>query len=91
MQSTSQLSRVRRDECKPRPDGSCRKARWVESCGARDDSPSWNLGREGDTIRVDDTSPRGRWQEDVKKSESGGASECSKVKYKAKPLSGVLS
>ena len=47
------------------------RARLVESCGARDDSPSWNLGRakQGDTIRVDGTSPRGRGQEDMKKSE----------------------
>ena len=43
----------------------------VESCGAHDDSPSWNLGRakQGDTIRVDGTSSRGRGQEDVKESE----------------------
>ena len=42
----------------------------MESCGARDDNPSWNLGRakQGDTIRVDGTSPRGRGQEAVKKS-----------------------
>ena len=44
-----------------------------------------------DTIRVDGTSPRGRGQEDVKASEQRGASECSKVKYKAKPLSEMLS
>ena len=45
----------------------------VESCGARDDSPSWNLGRarQGDTIRVDGASPRGRGQKDVKESEQG--------------------
>ena len=69
------------------------RARLVESCGARDESPSWNLGRakQGDKIREDGTSPRGRGQEDVKKSESGGASGFSKVKYKAKPLSGMLS
>ena len=49
------------------------RARLVESCGARDDSPSWNLGRatQGDTIRADGTSPRGRGQEDVKESEQG--------------------
>ena len=37
------------------------RARLVESGGARDDSPSWNLGRvkQGDTIRVDGASPRG--------------------------------
>ena len=37
------------------------RARLVESGGARDDSPSWNLGRvkQGDTIRVDGGSPRG--------------------------------
>ena len=36
------------------------RSRLVESFGARDDSPSWNLGSEkqGDTIRVDGTSPR---------------------------------
>ena len=51
------------------------------------------LGRakQGDTIRVDSTSPRSRGQEDVKESEQGGASECSKVKYKAKPLNGMPS
>ena len=51
------------------------RARFVECCGARDDSPSWNLGRarQGDTIRGDGTSPQGRGQEDVKKSEKGGA------------------
>ena len=45
------------------------RARLVESCGARDDSPSGNLGRvkQGDTIRVDGASPRGRGQ----KSEQG--------------------
>ena len=44
------------------------RARLVESCGARDDSPSWILGRakQGDKVRVDGTSPRGRGQEDVK-------------------------
>ena len=54
------------------------QARLVRSGGARDDSPSWNLGRakQGDTIRVDDTSPRGRGQ--------GSVSECSK--HEAKPL-----
>ena len=37
------------------------RARLVESGGARDDSPSWNLGRvkEGDTTRLDGASPRG--------------------------------
>ena len=47
------------------------RARLVESCGTRDDSPSWNLGRakQGGTIRVDGTSPRGRGQKDVKESE----------------------
>ena len=37
------------------------RARLVESGGAPDDSPSWNLGRvkQGDTIRVDGASPRG--------------------------------
>ena len=69
------------------------RARLVECCGGRDDSPSWNLGRakQGDTIRVDGTSPRGRGQEDLKESEQGSASDCSKVKYKAWPLSGMLS
>ena len=52
----------------------------VESCGARDDSPSWNLGRakQGDTIQVDGTSPRGRGQVDVKESEQGG---CFRVQH----------
>ena len=47
------------------------RARLVESCGARGDSPSWNLGRakQGDTIRVDGASPQGRGHKDVKKSE----------------------
>ena len=69
------------------------RARLVDSCGARDDSPSWNLDRakQGDKIREDGTSPRGRGQEDVEKSENGGASGCSKVKYEAKPLSEMLS
>ena len=37
------------------------RARLVESSGARDDSPSWNLGRvtQDDTIRVGGASPRG--------------------------------
>ena len=54
------------------------RARLVESRGARDDSPSWNLGRakQGDTIRVDGTSSRGGAQ--------GCVSKCSK--HKAKPL-----
>ena len=49
------------------------RARLVESGGARDESPSWNLSRvkQGDTIRVDGESPRGQGQEDVKESESG--------------------
>ena len=36
-------------------------ARLVESGGAHDDSPGWNLGRvkQGDTIRVDGAGPRG--------------------------------
>ena len=46
------------------------RAGLVESCGARDDSPSWNLGR--DTIRVDGASPQGRGQKDVKECEKGG-------------------
>ena len=51
------------------------RARLVESCGARDDCPSWNLGRakQGDTIRVNGTSPRGRGHKDVKESEQGSA------------------
>ena len=50
------------------------RARVVESCGARDDSPSWNLGhaKQSDTIRVGGTSPRGRGRDDVKESEQGG-------------------
>ena len=57
-----------------RPDGSSRSSSFGGVCGARDDSPSWNLGRakQGDTIRVDGTSQRGRGQEDVKESERGG-------------------
>ena len=49
------------------------RTRLVESGGARDDSPSWNLGRakQGDTLRVDGTIPRCRWQEDVKQSSRG--------------------
>ena len=38
---------------------------------------------------MDSTSPRGRGQEDVKESEQESASECSKVKFKAKPLNGA--
>ena len=47
------------------------RARLVESCGAREDSPSWNLGRakQGDTIQVDGASPQGRGQKDAKESE----------------------
>ena len=54
------------------------RARLVRSGGARDDSPSWNLGRakQGGTIREDGMSPRGRGQ--------GSVSECSK--HEAKPL-----
>ena len=54
------------------------RTRLAESGGARDDSPSWNLGRakQGDTIRVGGMSPRYRRQK-------LGASECSK--HKAKP------
>ena len=49
------------------------RARLVKSGGARDDSPSWNLGRvkQGDTIRVGGTSPRGQGRKDVKESEQG--------------------
>ena len=55
------------------------RSRLAESRGARDDSPSWNLGRakQGDTIQVDGMNPRYRWQK-------LGASGCSK--HKAKPL-----
>ena len=37
------------------------RARLVDRGGARDESPSWNLGRvtQGDTIRGDGASPRG--------------------------------
>ena len=68
---------------------------WWSLCGARDDSPSWNLGRakRSDTIRVDGTSPRGRGQEDVKKFNREW--RCFrvqyKVKYKAEKLSGMPS
>ena len=53
------------------------RARLVESCGARDDSPSWNPGcaRQGDTIREGGTSPRGQKREDVK-----DAAECTRKK-----------
>ena len=65
---------------------------WWSLCGVCDDISSWNLGRAvwRDTIRVDSASPRGRGQEDVKKSEKGGVSECSNVKYKVKSLSEML-
>ena len=55
------------------------RARLVESGGARDDSPTWNLGcaKQCDTIRVDGMSPRGQKAQ-------VGASECSM--HKAKPL-----
>ena len=55
------------------------RSRLVESGGARDDSPSWNLSRakQGNTIQVDGVSPQYRRQK-------LGASECSK--HKAKPL-----
>ena len=64
------------------------RARLVDSCGARDDSPCWNLGRakQDDTIRVDGSSPQSRGQQDVK--ESG--SKCFRAQQ-AKPLSGMLS
>ena len=53
------------------------RARLVESSGARDDSPSWNLGRarQGDTIRVDGASPQGGGQR-TSRSPSRGASDC---------------
>ena len=40
------------------------RTRLVESGGARDDSPSWNLGRakQGDSIRADGTNPQSRCQ-----------------------------
>ena len=46
------------------------RTRLVESGGARDDRPCWNLGcaKQGGTIRADGTSPRSRRQEDVKQS-----------------------
>ena len=49
------------------------RARLVRSGGARDDSPSWNLGgaKQGDTIIVDGMSPQGRGQKGVKKYEQG--------------------
>ena len=49
------------------------RARLLESGGARDDSPSWNLGRakQRDTIREDGASPQGRGQKDMNKSEQG--------------------
>ena len=60
------------------------RARLVESCGARDDSPSWNLGRvkQGDTIRADGTSPPGRGQEDVKESDKGLLQSAARCKTK---------
>ena len=44
------------------------RARLVESGGAREDSPSWNLNRakQGDTIRVDGTVSRARGREGVR-------------------------
>ena len=53
------------------------RTRLVESGGARDDSPIWNLCRakQGVTIHVDGMSPRYLWQ-------NPGASECSKHKAK---------
>ena len=64
------------------------RARLVESCGSRDDSPSWNLGRvqQDDTIRVDGMGPQGRRQARVPKA---GGSERSRVKVKS--FSGTLS
>ena len=49
------------------------RARLVDSCGARDDSPSRNLGpaRQGDTVRVGGASRRSPGQKDVKESEQG--------------------
>ena len=94
MQSTLQLSRAYRHECKPRPDGSCRSSSFGEVLwSTRRQSPSWNLGRakQGDTIRVDGTSPQGRGQDHVKESDKGVLPDCRKVKYKTKPLSGMLS
>ena len=63
------------------------RARLVEPCGARDESPSWNLGRakQGDTIRVDGTSPRGRGQKDVKESEQGMLQSATKSAAECKP------
>ena len=45
------------------------RARLVESCGARDDSPSWNLGREkqGNTIRVNGMGSQARGRKEVRK------------------------
>ena len=56
----------------------------VESGGARDDSPSWNLGRvkQGDTIRVDGASPRVSRSKRTCRSPRRGASECNKHKVK---------
>ena len=51
----------------------------------------WAVQSGCDKIRANGTGPQGRGQDDVKKSESGCASECSKVKYKAKTLNGMLS
>ena len=61
------MERVRVTESHDRMDR-VNRTRLVESGGARDDSPSWNLGcaKQGGTIRADGTSPRSRRQEDVK-------------------------
>ena len=57
------MKRVRVTESHDRMDRASR-TRLVDSGGARDDSPSWNLGRakQGDAIRVDSTSSRCRRQ-----------------------------
>ena len=62
-------------DAKYRPSRQFRKQwrRWLESGGARDDSPSWNLGlvKQGNTIRVDGPVHGVQGQEEMKDSESG--------------------
>ena len=66
------MKRVRVTESHDRMDR-VNRTRLVESSGARDDSPSWNVGRaeQGGTIQADGRSPRSRRQEDVKQSSQG--------------------
>ena len=90
LQSTSQLSRVRRDGCKPRPDGVCRSSSFgAVLWSTRRQSQLESGPKQDDTIRVDGMGPQGRGQEDMNGMSPRGASECSKVKVE--PSSGILS